>query len=49
MTCDLCENVRLHDPRGNAVITIGSNFMPWEGARKCADLVDAQGYIYGEK
>ena len=44
VTCDLCENVRLHDPRGNAIITIGSNFMPWEGARKCADLVDAQGY-----
>lgn len=49
VTCDLCENVRLHDPRGNAIITIGSNFMPWEGARKCADLVDAQGYNYGEK
>ena len=49
VTCDLCEDVRLHDPRGNAIITIGSNFMPWEGARKCADLVDAQGYNYGEK
>lgn len=24
VTCDLCENVRLHDPRGNAVITMAA-------------------------
>lgn len=41
--------VRDHDPKGNAVITIGSNFMPWENAQKCADIVKYAGYNYGEK
>ncbi len=41
--------VRQHDPEGNAFTTIGSNFMPWEGAQKCAEHVQAVGYNYGEK
>lgn len=41
--------VRSHDPKGNAPITIGSNFMPWENARKCADIVKYAGYNYAEK
>ncbi len=41
--------VRNHDPKGNAAITIGSNFMPWENAQKCADIVKYAGYNYGEK
>ena len=45
----LHQMVRIHDPRRNAPVTIGSNFMPWEGAQKCADLVEAVGYNYGEK
>lgn len=49
LTTDLAGNVRLHDPKGNAPVTIGSNYMPWEGARKCADRVECQGYNYGEK
>ena len=49
ITCKLRDLVRLHDPKGNARVTIGSNFMPWEGAQKCADLVEAAGYNYGEK
>lgn len=48
-TVALSTQVRLHDPNGNAPITIGSNFMPWEGAQRCADLIEAQGYNYGEK
>lgn len=48
-TVALSTQVRLHDPHGNAPITIGSNFMPWEGAQRCADLIEAQGYNYGEK
>ncbi len=40
--------VREHDPRGNAPCTIGSNFMPWEGAQKCADIVGMAGYNYAE-
>ncbi len=45
----LCEQVRLHDPLSNAYTTIGSNYMPWAGAQRCAELVDAVGYNYGEK
>lgn len=41
--------VREHDPRENARITIGSNYMPWKGAQNCADLVKIAGYNYGEK
>ena len=33
----------------NAEITIGSNYMPWEGAQKCADILKLAGYNYGEK
>lgn len=41
--------VEQHDPRGNAAVTIGSNYMPWEGAQKCADILKIAGYNYGEK
>ena len=41
--------VELHDPKGHAPATIGSNFMPWENARKCADIVKLAGYNYAEK
>ena len=45
----LHDNVRLHDPARNGLTTIGSNYMPWEGAQQCAMQVDAVGYNYGEK
>ncbi|MBQ2953312.1 MAG: DUF4982 domain-containing protein [Clostridia bacterium] len=45
----LCEYVRRHDPLENAFTTIGSNFMPWQGAQNCAGHVQAAGYNYGEK
>lgn len=38
-----------YDPSGNAIPTIGSNYMPWEGAQKCADILKIAGYNYGEK
>ncbi len=41
--------VKEHDPRGNAPVTIGSNYMPWENARKCADIVKLAGYNYAER
>lgn len=41
--------VREHDPWENAPVTIGSNYMPWEGAQRCADIVKFAGYNYGEK
>lgn len=49
ITRRLVDYVRTHDPKGNALITIGSNFMPWEGAQNCADIVKVAGYNYGEK
>ncbi len=45
----LRDEVLIHDPRGNGFVTIGSNYMPWENARKCADIVKLAGYNYGEK
>lgn len=45
----LIDYVREHDPKKNAPITIGSNYMPWEGAQKCADIVKYAGYNYSEK
>lgn len=45
----LAKETRKHDSAYNAPITIGSNFMPWENARRCADIVKYAGYNYGEK
>lgn len=49
ITRRLVEYVRRFDPKENAPITIGSNYMPWEGAQKCADIVKFAGYNYAEK
>ena len=49
ITRELTELVRNFDPRGNAPVTIGSNYMPWENAQKCADVVKLAGYNYAEK
>ncbi|MCD7765127.1 MAG: DUF4982 domain-containing protein, partial [Lachnospiraceae bacterium] len=43
----LTEETQKYDPLGNAQVTIGSNYMPWENAQKCADLVKLAGYNYG--
>ncbi|MBQ8906459.1 MAG: DUF4982 domain-containing protein [Ruminococcus sp.] len=40
--------VRLHDDRANGVVTIGSNYMQWDGAQRCADIVKVAGYNYAE-
>ncbi len=49
VTVLLSQEVRSHDPKSHAIITIGSNYMPWENANKCADLVEAAGYNYAER
>ncbi|MFA9558510.1 glycoside hydrolase family 2 TIM barrel-domain containing protein [Evansella sp. AB-rgal1] len=41
--------VKEFDPKENAKVTIGSNYMPWENAQKCADIVKIAGYNYAEK
>ncbi len=45
----LSEAVRHHDPMRNGFTTFGSNYMPWEGAQRCAKWVDAVGYNYAER
>lgn len=49
ITVRLRDLVKRYDYRGNAGITIGSNYMPWENAQLCADEVKLAGYNYGEK
>lgn len=44
----LAEEVRKHDPAGNAVPTIASNYMPWENAQNVADYLKIAGYNYAE-
>lgn len=44
----LVAEVKRHDYRGHAKITFASNYMRWENAQKCAELVDLVGYNYGE-
>ena len=40
--------VEKNDWRHHAPATIGSNYMPWEGGQKCADIVKVAGYNYSE-
>lgn len=49
ITQQLMEEVLRYDPKQNARVTIGSNYMPWENAQACADIVKVAGYNYGEK
>lgn len=45
----LKELVESHDTLQNAPVTLASNYMPWENAQKCADIVKLAGYNYSEK
>lgn len=47
-TQKLMDTVHKYDYRNNALVTIGSNYMAWENAQKCADIVKIAGYNYGE-
>ena len=46
-TRKLMDEVRLHDSV-HAPVTFASNYMPWEGAQQCADIIQLPGYNYGE-
>lgn len=48
ITRKLMSLVHKYDYRHNAPVTIGSNYMPWENAAKCADIVKLAGYNYAE-
>ena len=45
----LTEQVYRHDPMHNGAVTLGLNYMPWEGAQKCVDVIKNGGYNYAEK
>lgn len=45
----LMDLVDKHDPKHNAYVTFGSNYMPWENTQKCADIIKLAGYNYAEK
>ncbi len=45
----LKELVEKFDPGRHARVTLASNYMPWENAQKCADIVKLAGYNYSEK
>lgn len=48
VTKALCTEVKKHDPWQNAYTTIGSNYIEWEGAQRCARHIELVGYNYGE-
>lgn len=48
VTKALCAEVKKHDPWHNAYTTIGSNYIEWEGAQRCAQHIELVGYNYGE-
>ena len=48
VTRNLKELVEAHDPLFNGRATFGSNYMPWEMAQKCADILKVVGYNYAE-
>ncbi len=45
----LRDEVRKYDYLRNAPVTIGSNYMEWDGAQKCASELDVSGYNYAER
>lgn len=49
ITRTLMEEVKSHDYFGNAFIVMGSNYMQWEGAQKCTDILKFAGYNYAER
>ena len=49
ITKELRDAVRELDYRRHAFVTIGSNYVAWDGAQQCADELEASGYNYLER
>lgn len=49
ITRQLRDAVRELDYRHHAYVTIGSNYVAWDGAQQCADELEASGYNYLER
>lgn len=48
IAANLVKEVRIHDPKKNALTTLGSNFMKWDNAIETEKEVELAGYNYGE-
>ncbi len=48
ITADLLKEVKKHDPKKHAPVTIGSNFLKWDHAVACTEQLDLAGYNYSE-
>ena len=48
ITKELRKLVETHDYMKNALVTSAANYMPWEGAQKCAQELELVGYNYAE-
>ena len=49
ITEELKRCVRIDDYNVKFPVTIGSNYMQWEGAQNCAEHIDTVGYNYTER
>ena len=48
ITAYLLKEVKRHDPKKHAPVTIASNYLKWDHAIACTELVDLAGYNYSE-
>ena len=49
LTRMLKELVSIYDPKENASVTFGSNYIPWENTQKCSDILKVVGYNYAAR
>lgn len=48
ITAYLLKEVKRHDPKKHASVTIASNYMKWDHAIACTELLELAGYNYSE-
>lgn len=48
ITAYLLKEVKRHDPKKHAPVTIASNYMKWDHAIACTELLELAGYNYSE-
>lgn len=48
ITACLAKEVRRHDPKKHAPVTAASNYLKWDQAAACTELLDLAGYNYSE-
>lgn len=48
ITVSLLKEVKKHDPKNHAPVTIASNYLKWDQAAACTEMADLAGYNYSE-